>query len=139
MIVLDTNVVSELMKATPDTSLRHWVGSVPGAERFMAAVTVAELGYGVERLPSGLRRDLLREAVAAVVREDFADRILPLDEAAAGRYGALKNGRDRDGRPIGIPDALIAAICLHHRATLATRNTRDFDDLGLTLVDPWKE
>lgn len=138
MIVLDTNVVSELMHETPAEPVRAWGRTVPAARRFLTAVTVAELSYGVARLPIGRRRDRMAEEVTAVVRDEFSDRILVFDVAAAERFGALVADRLTIGRPIGILDAQIAAVCLQHGASLATRNTRDFEDLGLTLINPWE-
>lgn len=137
MIVLDTNVVSELMRPHPAPAVRSWFRSVPAAEQFLTAVMVAELGYGVARLPAGHRRDDLARRLDRLVNDLFARRVLPFDEAAGRRYGPAVVIRERAGRPIGTADAQIAAVALDHGAALATRNTRDFEGLGLTLIDPW--
>jgi len=139
VIVLDTNVVSELMRDAPAESVRRWARTVPSTQRYLTATSVAELTYGAARLPTGRRGDTLERRVGATVNEDFAGQVLPFDVDAATRFGPLVAARDRLGRPIETADAQIAAICLHHGAALATRNTRDFDGLGLTLINPWEE
>ena len=136
MLVLDTNVLSELMKASPAPAVMEWTDA-PGRERlYITAITVAEIRYGVERLPSGRRRDLLRSA-AADSFAGFGDEILPFDVEAAARYPDVVTRRDRAGRPIDGFDAQIAAICLAHRASLVTRNVKDFAETGVKLIDPW--
>ncbi|TFV55770.1 type II toxin-antitoxin system VapC family toxin [Geodermatophilus sp. DF01-2] len=137
MIVLDTNVVSELIRDVPATAVVRWARSVPSAERFLTAVSVGELVYGVSRLPEGRRRTALEAAVASALASFSPEQFLPFDEAAARPYGSLFAHRERLGRPIEIADAQIAAICLHHGAALATRNPRDFTDLDLRLINPW--
>lgn len=139
MIVLDTNVVSELMRDSPAGSVRRWAGTIPAAERFLTATSVAELTYGAARLPVGRRRDVLERRIDATVNEEFPGQVLPFDVDAAKRFGPLVAARDSRGLPIETADAQIAAICLHHGAALATRNTRDFEGLGLTLINPWEE
>lgn len=136
MIVLDTNVVSELMRPAPANAVVGWLRSQQVRGLRTTAVTVAEVGYGIERLPEGRRREQLQSAAAELFAR-FADQILAFDASAAGRYGELVAARDRAGRPIDGFDAQIAAICLVGDLTLATRNTRDFDDTGIAVVDPW--
>jgi hypothetical protein len=135
-IVLDTNVISELMRPTPDERVEHWVGRLVPAAVCTTSVTLAEVRLGIARLPSGRRRGLLADA-ADQVFATFADRVLPFDAAAASRYADIVVERERAGAPISGLDAQIAAICRTHRAALATRNTDDFDQLGLDLIDPW--
>lgn len=135
MIVLDTNVLSELMRRAPDERVLAWVDAK--ASPAITAITVAELLYGVERLDDGARKTGLASAVRALVREEFRDRVLPFDGTAAERYGVLVAERVRQGRPINAADAQIAAICHVHGASLATRNVRDFEDTGIDVIDPW--
>lgn len=138
MIVLDTNVVSELMKAAPAQSVTDWLDAQPVSDLWLTSVTVAELMYGVARLPKGRRRTAVASAIAEMINEDFAGRIHDFDAAAAHRYGEIVVRRETLGRPISMADAEIAAICHVHGATLATRNTNDFADTGIALRDPWQ-
>ena len=137
MILLDTNVVSELMRPSPAPDVLDWVNAQPSSELWLCSVVVAELLYGVARLPDGARKRHLAVAVEAMVIEDFASRTLPFDLEAAVAYAQLVAQREREGMPIAMADAQIGAICAVHGATLATRNQRDFAKLGLTLVNPW--
>jgi hypothetical protein len=137
MIVLDTNVLSELMRRRPTARVVGWVDEQDAGALAITAVTVAELRYGVARLPNGARRAKLAAAVDALVREDFAGRVLPFDVAAAAHYAELAAERDRNGRPVSVSDGQIAAICRANGACLATRNVRDFEATGVTVIDPW--
>jgi len=136
LLVLDTNVVSELMRAAPDARVRKWVAEVESEVVYTTSITLAEVRFGIARLPTGRRRALL-EAAADDVFGTFADRVLPFDAAAATHYGDVVVEREQRGAPITGFDAQIAAICRGHGAALATRNTADFSGLGLELVDPW--
>lgn len=136
MIVLDTNVASELIRATPDPALARWWRNQSQPELHTTVITVAEIEYGIERLPDGKRRAELRAAAERTFTA-FTDRVLAFDQAAAQRYGRILAERERSGRPIQTFDAQIAAICLARGLPLATRNTTDFDDLGLVLINPW--
>jgi predicted nucleic acid-binding protein len=137
MIVVDTNVVSELMKQSPSGVVRDWLlGQVP-AELFTTSITVAEILHGIARLPEGQRKDMLRTA-AMDVFTTFEDHVLAFDRDAATTYALLVHSRDQRGLPIDGFDAQIAAICSTHHATLATRNVKDFEHTGIALVDPWK-
>lgn len=138
MMVLDTNVVSELMRAQPAPSVLAWLDGLPPGDTWLASVVVAELLFGLARLPQGARKDALSQTVKAMLEQDFAGQVLPFDLAAAASYAHLVSQRERLGQPIGMADAQIAATCLAYGAALATRNTRDFADLGLTLVNPWE-
>jgi predicted nucleic acid-binding protein len=137
MIVLDTNVVSELMRPIPSPAVEAWVRARPGDELYTTSVTVAEIGYGIERLPDGARKKLLA-TTAHQLFSAFAAQVLAFDAVAAGVYGAVVCGRDRVGAPIDGFDAQIAAICRIHAAPLATRNIKDFDRTGIELIDPWQ-
>jgi predicted nucleic acid-binding protein len=136
VIVLDTNVVSELMRPQPDVHVLRWLEGQPHEHLGTTVVSVAEIQYGIRRLPKGRRRDQL-EAAAADVFGGFASQILPFNQAAAIEYGELVAERDRGRQPIGALDAQIAAICRATRSALATRNTDDFAGTGVGLLDPW--
>jgi len=137
-MVMDTNVVSELMRTTPSDVVLAWVRAQPATELCTTSVTVAEVRYGLARLPEGGRKNLLAMAAAEVFTA-FADRILSFDAAAAAHYADVAVTRSLLGAPISGFDAQIAAICRRHGAALATRNISDFDRLGLDLVNPWRE
>ncbi|MFN0090764.1 MAG: type II toxin-antitoxin system VapC family toxin [Acidimicrobiales bacterium] len=139
MIVLDTNVVSELMRAAPAPVVVDWVDRQRATEVHLTAITVAELLYGVGRLPGGSRKTELAERIEAMLSDDFDHRVLPFDETSAAHYADIVVRRERAGRPISTADAQIAATCRSHRARLATRNTDDFADTGITLHNPWTE
>jgi len=136
--LLDTNVVSELMKAAPDNGVLAWIDRLPRAELFVASITQAELLYGVALLPSGRRREEIARAVNVVFADLFRERVLPFDSAAASAYADIGANRRRAGRPISAFDAAIAAIARSRSAPLATRNLSDFEGCGLDLIDPWK-
>ncbi|MGA9876248.1 MAG: type II toxin-antitoxin system VapC family toxin [Solirubrobacteraceae bacterium] len=138
MIVLDTNVLSELIRGEPDERVVDWLDSLDAAMVVTTAITAAELLYGVARLPEGRRKRRLREAIDGLIEKDFEGRVEPFDAAAAAHYGALVSDRDAAGCPIGVADAQIAAICRRLKATLATRNVADFRDTGVEIVDPWQ-
>ncbi|WP_342629202.1 type II toxin-antitoxin system VapC family toxin [Nguyenibacter vanlangensis] len=139
MIVLDTNVISELMKPEPDKRVLGWVSSLPMSGLFITTVTQAEILYGLALLPHGRRRDGLIGAARAMFDEDFSGRILPFDGDAAHAYADIASERRRAGEPISQFDAQIAAVTRSRGAALATRNIRDFIECGITLVNPWNE
>lgn len=137
MIVLDTNVVSELMRPAPAPAVIEWVDAQPPRLLHLTAVTAAELLYGLARLPDGRRRDQVGEAVQALLEEQFASRVLAFDLVAAAHYADIVAGRETRGRPVSTADGQIAATCRSHGALLATRNVADFTDTGVEVVDPW--
>jgi len=137
VIVLDTNVLSELTRQYPDQGVLGWLDSVPATEVLTTAVTAAELLYGVARLPAGHRKTALTAAVHGLLDEDFRGRVEPFDKIAATHYAIVVADRERAGRPISVADAQIASVCRKLQAALATRNIRDFEQAGLELVDPW--
>ena len=139
MIVLDTNVVSELMKPEPSAVVLAWVGSRDGLELHTTSVTQAEIFDGVLQLPAGRRRRTIEAAAEAMFKEDFAGRILSFDSRAACPYADLVAERRRRGRPISQFDAQIAAISRAASATLATRNLKDFEYCGIQVFNPWAE
>lgn len=137
MMVLDTNILSELMKANPAVAVLQWLDQQPINDLTVTAVTVAEILYGIGRLPAGKRQADLFTAAHKLFTEYFANRILPFDALAAGHYAELVCLRQRLGQPIAMADAQIAAICRHHQGKLATRNTKDFAGLDIALINPW--
>ncbi len=139
MIVLDTNVVSELMRPVPSDSVLHWLNAQAPDELWLNSVVLSELLFGLARLPAGSRKRQLTDAFANMLSEDFAGRVLPFDVEAAVIYAELAAGREASGRPVAMADAQIAAICLAQGATLATRNLKHFEGLGLGLVNPWED
>lgn len=136
MIVVDTNVVAEVMRSEPNEVVRRWGLALPSDESYTTAITLAEILYGIERLPGGRRKDLLR-TTAADVFATFGDRVLPFDADAAAHYPSIVEARERLGRPIDGFDAQIASICRVGGAALATRNVRDFEHTGIEVIDPW--
>jgi toxin FitB len=138
VIVVDTNVVSELMRPSPSPQVRDWVNAQPPGELCTTAVTVAEIRYGLERLPDGRRKDSLLATVSEVFAA-FSEFIQPFDADAAVWYATIVVRRDRLGLPIDGFDAQIAAICRTRGASLATRNAKDFRETGIDVIDPWQE
>jgi predicted nucleic acid-binding protein len=137
VIILDSNVLSELTRAQPSEAVLAWADSVHGPAAATTAVTVAELLYGVTRLPDGRRKAAIHDAIRQLIDVDLGGRAHPFDYAAAVQYAAIVADRTSAGRPISISDAQIAAICRSRGATLATRNTKDFDGTGVELVNPF--
>jgi predicted nucleic acid-binding protein len=138
MILLDTNVLSELIRPEPDEGVTGWLDSLDAAAVATTAITAAELLYGAARLPAGRRKERLSEAIRGLIEEDLDGRVEPFDAIAATHYATLLSDRETAGRPIKMADAQIAAICHKLGATLATRNTNDFQDTGIDLLDPWQ-
>jgi predicted nucleic acid-binding protein len=137
MILIDTNVVSEMMRPAPSAAVENWMKMQPAAGMFISAITEAELRYGLALLPQSQRQRRLVSQVEAMLTEDFAGRLLPFDSAAAIAYARIAASRRLTGRPISHADAQIAAIAASRGATIATRNVTDFIDCGVDLVDPW--
>ena len=137
MILLDTNVISELWRPKRNMDVERWVDAQPTLTLFISSITLAELHFGVSRLPEGGRKNLLSNAIEKMVTDTFVQRILPFDARCARAFGQMKAERERLGRPIVFADAAIAATALTYGLTLATRNLRDFDGLGLALIDPF--
>jgi predicted nucleic acid-binding protein len=138
MILFDTNVISELMRLRPEPAVLRWLKAVPREECWTSSVVIAELLSGIESMPSGGKQGALRLAIEGMIAEDLLGQIFNFDLDSARRYGQILSARQRIGRPISQLDAQIAAIAKTHNATLATRNTRDFEHCGIELVDPWR-
>lgn len=137
MIVLDTNVVSELVRPLPAPEVVAWVDAQDSADLVITAVTAAEIRAGVALLPTGRRRRQIAERMGAMINETFAGYVLAFDVDSTEHYANIVASRTRAGRPISSLDAQIAAVCTQYDATLATRNTDDFDGLNLNLINPW--
>ena len=135
--LLDTNVLSELLRATPAPAVLGWFASQVPESLFVSAVTQAEMLVGARQLPAGKRRLLLEKALNAMFEEDFAGRILPFDSAAAPVFAEVVAVRRTAGRPISQFDAQIAAIARCHGARIATRNVGDFAGCAVDLTNPW--
>lgn len=138
MIVLDTNVVSEMMRPAPSEIVSSWFAKQPTPSLFLSAVSEAELRYGIERLPPGKRRDLMASALESLLTKDLAGPILPFDSDAAVAYAVVAWSRRSAGRPISQLDCQIAAIARSRGAAVATRDTADFEHTGIKLIDPWR-
>jgi toxin FitB len=137
VIILDTSVISELMKRSPHPDVVHWVTSQPRTTLFTTTVNMAEILYGISILDVGKRQAALESSAQAIFTVDFRGRVLPFDDAAAVEYAAIGKTRRAMGRPISQFDAQIAAIARSRGSSVATRNVEDFADCGLDLINPW--
>ena len=136
-MLLDTNVVSELIRRSPSPVVANWVSNQPLEDLFLSAVSEAELRHGVAILQSGRRREKLFFKVEAMLRDAFEDRVLPFDSDAARAYGSIAAERHSAGRPVAPADCRIAAIAASRDMAVATRSVRDFEGMGIEIVDPW--
>lgn len=138
-ILLDTNVLSELMRTEPDEGVLAWFGRQQGTVLYTTAITRAEILLGIALLPAGKRRERLASAADLMFEEDFAHHCLPFDQGAAAEYALLVAARIRAGRPMSTEDGQIAAIALCHGMGLATRNGKDFEGIaGLAVINPFE-
>lgn len=138
MIVLDTNVLSELMRPAPSEAVLRWVAVQPATSLFTTTITQAEILFGLALLPEGRRQSALLVAAEHMFAEDFTGRVLPFDAAAALAFAPIAAGRRRNGQPTGAFDAQIAAIAMSRGAAMATRNVADFLNCGLPIINPWE-
>jgi predicted nucleic acid-binding protein len=138
MIVLDTNVVSELIRPRPDPKVLAWITARSLGDLYTSAVTRGEMMYGICVLPDGHRREQLLRVVQAIFNEDLAGRVLPYDEAAADAHARIAAQRRSIGKPGSQADMMIAGVVASRDAVLATRNGRDFSDCGIEVLDPWR-
>lgn len=138
MIILDTNVVSELMRPTPERRVLRWFGSQAAEDLHLTAITMAEILYGIELIATSRRRDVLRTGAEKMFEAVFGDRILTFEDRSARAFSQISSSRRRQGKPISESDAQIAAITRVHGATLATRNPYVFEGCGVRLVNPWE-
>jgi toxin FitB len=136
--LLDTNVLSELMRPAPDPRVQRWADRLPHYAFCIAAVVAAELRFGVELLPAGERRRRTSHAVDRLLRDVLGGRVLPFDVRIERRHAAFRAARQRAGRPVSVQDAMIVATAAAHGVdAIITRNVADFEGCGLPLVDPW--
>ena len=138
MIIVDTNVISEIMGPNPDYHVVSWMDNLRKNDVGITAISVAEILYGIGSLPDGKKKHRLLEAATTMFDEYFFSRIYPFDQLAAIEYADVVLHRDRIGTPMSMPDAQIAAICIVSGAEFATRNTKDFENTGLVLINPWE-
>lgn len=136
--LLDTNVISELIKSEPDRNVLRWIGETEETILFLSVLTVGEIRNGIERLNPGTRRGRLESWLTVDLRLRFQDRILPIDEAIAERWGAVSARTAKKGRPVPVIDGLLAATALHRELTLVTRNEADVSGTGVPTLNPWR-
>lgn len=137
MIVLDTNVISELMRARPNETVFAWVSGQPRTTLYTTSVNKAEILFGIAALPAGRRRAVLADAAEAMFSNEFLDRVLPFDGAAAVHYATIVTARRRAGNPIDAFDAQIAATAVAFGADVATRDVEGFSGCGVAVINPW--
>lgn len=137
--LLDTNLPSETLRASPHVKVIAWLEKQITESQFVSVVTIGELRRGATLLPPGVRRAKLERFMDVTVPSWFEDRVLPVTQAIAERWGVLDAARQLAGRPLNIADGLIAATALEHRLTLVTRNEKDFADLAVELLNPWED
>jgi predicted nucleic acid-binding protein len=139
MILLDTNVVSEVMRQKPSENVLHWLNQQNSVSMFISSITIAEICYGLRVLPTGQRRRQLETRFEAFVAQGFSGRILDFDEAAARAYAEFMGICKEKGCPMSLPDGQIAAVAHVNRLALATRNIRDFVACGIELINPFDQ
>jgi len=138
MILLDTNVVSEVMKTQPAEAVVAWLNGQDSERLFVSAVTIGEITYGLRILPDGKRRSGLRERFERFVVLAFDQRVLAYDESAARVYGELMGDRKELGLPMSVPDGQVAAIARLNHLAVATRNVLDFENCGIDVLNPFE-
>ena len=137
MILLDTNVLSALMRTAPEAAVVQWLDRQPAESIWITRITLFETRLGFALLPRGRRRQALESAFDRLLKDDLEDRVLDFDSGAATEAASLAAARQKSGRPVDVRDTLIAGIAIARRATVATRNIRHFQDLNVPVVDPW--
>ncbi len=139
MILLDTNVVSELMRTSPDPAVEAWIAEHPVKDLFFSAIGESELRYGAAIMSAGQRRETLVSDIETMLHAAFENRILPFDSGAARAYANIAAKRRFAGRAVAPADCQIAAIARARGMAVATRNVRDFEDMGVELFNPWDD
>ena len=137
MIILDTNIISEMMRPAPEKMVLNWLNEQEAASLYLSAISIGEIGYGIRALPDGKRRRLLTNSFEALLAAAFENRILNFDEAAARQYGNIMGGHKEIERPLSSLDGQIIAIAQVNTCAVATRNFRDFECCGLTIINPF--
>jgi toxin FitB len=137
MIILDTNVLSALMRAAPETAVVEWLDRQPAESIWITSITLFEAHLGVELLPRGKRQRMLEAALDQLVTEDLGNRVLEFDSHAALEAAGLGAARQKSGRPVDMRDTQIAGIALARKASIATRNVGHFEDVKVPIVNPW--
>jgi predicted nucleic acid-binding protein len=137
MFLLDTNIVSEMRRPNPNLDVRTWIENKPNELQFLSAMSLLEMTRGATRHPDPIQRDSIQHWIDSTLRRWFEARMLMISAEIAGRAGIYMGVRERAGRPLSLPDALIAATAIHHNFVLVNRNTKDFVNLPLDLYDPW--
>ena len=137
MIILDTNIVSELMREQPSPSVTEWIQSFDPNQFTITAITVAEIMRGLAHIPEGKRRRKLEQSFYGFIHDAFSSKILAFDEQAALLYGDISAAREKKGLSVDPVDLMITAIAKYHNATIATRNVKDFEACGVKLINPW--
>ncbi len=138
MIVLDTNVISELMRAYPEPKVFKWIEAQKPTNLAITAIGIAEIQRGILRLPKGKKRETLHGNFLAFIEDAFRGRVLPFDETSAYLYGEIAADKEKSGFNTDAVDLMIAAICKNYNADLATRNVKDFKDCDIKIINPWK-
>jgi predicted nucleic acid-binding protein len=137
--LLDTNIPSEMRRVRPEQRVIEWLKAVNDDELYLSVITIGEIWKGFTLLRDATRRAQLEQWLESEVRDWFAERILPVNEAVAERWGVLEAERQLRGAPLNTADGLIAATALEHDLTLVTHNGKDFVGLGVQIFDPWKD
>ncbi|MCH9770595.1 MAG: type II toxin-antitoxin system VapC family toxin [Gammaproteobacteria bacterium] len=137
MIVVDTNIISEMMKPAPESKVVDWLNQNGATDLFITSITVAEISYGIHALPKGKRRTKLDDLFKTAINEAFKHRILDFTESAAHCYGEIMAQQKMTGHPLSVCDGQIAAIVKSHGFALATRNTKDFSTCGFEIINPF--
>lgn len=137
--LIDTNVISEVLRSIPDAQVVAWSQNIPKERLFLSVVSFGEMRKGLTIMPAGARRSQLERAIDGLIPAWFAGRIMPMSQTIAERWGVLEGQRQIMGRPLHVPDAQIAATALEHGLTLVTRNVKDFEGIGVTILNPWNQ
>ncbi len=135
--LVDTNVISEIVRPLPNANVAAWSQLQQKQSLFLSVISIGEMHKGLTIMPFGARRTQLTQSIGTLVPAWFQGRILPLTQAIAVRWGVLEGQRQQAGRPLNMPDGQIAATALEHGLTVATRNVKDFEHLGVAILNPW--
>lgn len=138
MILIDTNIISEMMRPTPNKNVLLWLNQIDNTKLYISSITIAEISYGIVALAKGKRRSSIEDAFNKMLQDAFNYRILSFDEIAASWYGKIMTYRKISGKPMGILNGQIAAIARTHNAAIATRNVKDFNDCGIDVINPFE-